>query len=389
MSCFDQQLDRTRYDAIKCIVQKEQQQGCLPLWIADMDFPAASAIQEALKKRIEFPIYGYTQRTPRYYDAIQGWMKRRHRWNIEASWISTNPGVVPTIAFTFRTFLKPGDKVIVQPPVYPPFYKMIASSGGEIVTNPLKLVEGHYQMDFDCLERQARDPRVKLLLLCNPHNPVGRVWTEQELRTLAEICIANDVLIFSDDIHHDLVFEGFRYTPIASLSQDISMHTITATAPSKTFNLGGFKMGNIIIENPELRDKYKAYVEGLWLHHMDPAAIESTIAAYNHGEAWFSQALSYIQDNCRFVDEFIAQRLPQLRTYQHEGTYLRWIDFRQLGLSAPELETFMLTKAKVWLNEGYTFGQGGEGFERLNLATPRARLEQGLERIEKAIKTFL
>jgi cystathionine beta-lyase len=386
---FDKLYDRQAYDAIKYLPQKPEHNGCMPFWIADMDFPVAKEIEEALIARMNFPVYGYTQRTNAYYQAITDWMSRRHNWHIDPGSISTNPGVVPTMAFAFRTFCRDGDKAIIQPPIYPPFAKMIRSSGGRVVENPLHLINGNYEIDFDDFARKAADPDVKMFFLCNPHNPVGRVWRREELRRLAEICLENNVLIYSDDIHHDLTFDGFSYTPIASLSKEISQIVITATAPSKTFNLAGFKMGNIVIENPQLCQQYKAYVEGVWCQHLDISAIVATIAAYNHGEQWLKQALSYIQDNAKFVDDFIKQHLPQLKTYPQQATYLKWIDCRGLGLTNSALENFMLSKAKIWLNEGYTFGTGGDGFERLNFAVPRSKLEQGLTLIKDAVNHSL
>ncbi|WP_195574382.1 MalY/PatB family protein [Paenibacillus sp. 1001270B_150601_E10] len=386
MSILERQLDRAQLDAEKMTPRQERQQGCIPMWVADMDFPAAEPIRAALLKRMEQPTYGYTGKTNRYYDAVTGWMKRRHGWDTKAEWITTTPGVVTAMGFAVRSVIQPGEKVVYQPPVYPPFKRMIEKNGGIAVPSPLKLQDGAFHMDMKDLEAKLSDPEVKLFFLCNPHNPVGRVWTRQELTQIGELCLKHGVTIFSDDIHHDLVLSGHAYTPIASLSPAISNITITATSPSKTFSIPGFKMGNIFIESKELRGKFRTIVENTGVSDLDIGAIEATIAAYNDSEAWFDEVLQYIEDNNKLVDSFIAERLPELKTFALEGTYLKWIDCRSLNMDGRALESFMLEQAKIWFSEGYTFGEEGAGFERMNLGTQRNNVEETLARLEQALQ---
>ncbi|MGZ9583902.1 MalY/PatB family protein [Paenibacillus marinisediminis] len=385
---FDEVLDRSALSATKMLPQQDAQQGCIPLWIADMDFPAAQKIQEALVNRIRVPNYGYTNRTERYDQAAIDWMDRRHSWKVEREWLVTTAGVVPAMAYAVQAVLKPGEKVIIQPPVYPMFSKMIKINDAEVVSNPLQLVNGCYEIDFEDFEQKAKDPQVKLFFLCNPHNPVGRVWTREELQRLAEICLAHDVKIFSDDIHHDIVLSGMTYTPIASLSADISNITITATSPSKTFSLAGFKMGNIWIENEQLREAFRTCVQRTSGDHLDLGAIEASIAAYTQGEQWLAEVLQYVERNNEFVNSFMAERIPQIKTFDLEGTYLKWLDFRALGMDDQQLHEWSLQEAKVWFNDGYSFGSGGSGFNRMNLASARSVIAEALEQIERAVKAL-
>lgn len=383
---FDDVLDRTKLSAEKFLPFKPAQEGCISVWVADMDFPAAAEIQEALLKRMQIPSYGYTNRGEAYDAAAIDWMKRRHHWKVQQKWLLTTPGVVPAMAFAVQALLQPGDKVIVQPPVYPMLAKMVRSNGAEVVENPLQLINGRYEIDFDRFEQQAKDQAVKLFFLCNPHNPVGRVWTREELQKLADICLANGVYIFSDDIHHDFVYGNNSYTPIASLSSDVSQITITATSPSKTFSLAGFKMANIWIETDSMRRSFAAAVSRVGSNQLDIGAIEATIAAYTYGEQWLGEVLAYLEHNNKLVDEFVAAYMPQIGTFPLEGTYLKWLDFRSLGMSGIELEDWALQEAKVWFSEGYAFGAEGEGFKRMNLASSRQVIQEALERVEKAMK---
>lgn len=383
---FDEVLDRSKLSAAKMLPYNEAQQGCVPLWVADMDFPAAVEVREALMSRMGVPSYGYTNRSDRYDAASVQWMKKRHQWEVSPEWLVTTPGVVPAMAFVVKALLNPGDKVLIQTPVYHMFDIMIRNNGAEVVNNPLKLNNGRFEIDYEDFEHKAKDPAVKLFFLCNPHNPVGRVWSREELQRLADICLANDVLIFSDDIHHDIVFDRKAYTPLASLSKEISNITITATSPSKTFSLAGFKMGNMWIENEEMRKKFNKVISDLGMNHLDIGAIEATIAAYTHGEQWLDEVLQYIADNNKYVDDFVAERLPRLKTYALEGTYLKWLDMRALGMEDKQLEQWCLSEAKVWLNSGYAFGSGGSGFMRMNLASARSVIQEAMERLERAIQ---
>ncbi|WP_028545865.1 MalY/PatB family protein [Paenibacillus taiwanensis] len=382
---FDGMMDRRRLNAIKATPQHTLQLDCIPLWIADMDFPAAKEIHNALMQRMNIPNYGYTLCTDSYYEAVTGWMQRRHAWDVKHDWVLTTPGVIPAMAFAVRSIVKPGEKVMIQPPVYPQFARMIQLNGAELVTNPLKLVNGRYEIDFEDFALKAQDPALKLCFLCNPHNPVGRVWSRDDLKRLADICLENDVIIFSDDIHHDFVYGPNPYIPIASLSEEVSQITITATAPSKTFSLASFKMGNIIIQNEALRKAYNVAINSVGCTSLDVGAIEATIAGYTYGEQWLQAVIQYLEQNNALIDSYIAAKMPMVKTVALEGTYLKWLDFRALGMNNSELESWSLTQAKVWLSEGYTFGVEGSGFKRLNMASSRSVIQEALERMERAI----
>ncbi|BFH13627.1 pyridoxal phosphate-dependent aminotransferase [Paenibacillus melissococcoides] len=381
---FEKTIDRAALDALKAVPSSQSKEGCIPLWVADMDFPAAPAIQEALVARMSIPSYGYTLCRDRYYSAVIDWMKRRHQWNVAKEWFVLTPGVVPAMAFAVRAVTAPGDKVMIQTPVYPQFAKMVQSNGATLVTNPLKLVDGRYEIDFEDFEQKVKDPALKLFFLCNPHNPVGRVWKRDELQRLADLCLEHDVIIFSDDIHHDFTYGEHQYIPIATLSPDVVARTITATSPTKTFSIASFKVGNIFIEEERLRQKYQKAVESAGVAELDLGAIEATIAAYTKGEAWFDQALKYIEGNSQYIEQFIAERIPQVKTFAQEGTYLKWLDWRSFGLTDTELNDWALNEAKVWLSEGYAYGKEGSGFLRLNMTSRRALIEEAMERLARA-----
>ncbi|CAH8713684.1 pyridoxal phosphate-dependent aminotransferase [Paenibacillus thiaminolyticus] len=381
---LEKTIDRAALDALKAVPFNPSQEGCIPLWVADMDFPAAPAIQEALVARMSKPSYGYTLCRERYYSAVIDWMKRRHRWDVAKEWFVLTPGVVPAMAFAVRALTAPGDKVMIQTPVYPQFAKMVQSNGATLVTNPLKLVDGRYEIDFEDFEQKVKDPALKLFFLCNPHNPVGRVWKRDELHKLAELCLEHDVIIFSDDIHHDFTYGDHQYIPIATLSPDVAARTITATSPSKTFSIASFKMGNIFIEEEGLRQKYQKAVESAGVAELDLGAIEATIGGYTKGEAWFDEALKYIEGNSQYIEQFIADRIPQVKTFAQEGTYLKWLDWRSFGMTDKELNVWALNEAKVWLSEGHAFGKEGSGFMRLNMTSRRAVIEEAMERLARA-----
>ncbi|MCJ7568499.1 MAG: pyridoxal phosphate-dependent aminotransferase [Anaerolineales bacterium] len=358
----------------------------LPMWVADMDFPCPGPVVDALVERAQHRIFGYTSPTESYYGAIVNWMKKRHGWEIEPEWICTTPGVVPALNMVVKTYISPGDSVLIQTPVYYPFNKAVENSDGVLVTNSLIYEDGRYSMDFADLEEKTKDPQVKMAILCSPHNPVGRVWTRDELVRFGEICINNNVLVVSDEIHGDLILDGFVFTPFAGISEAFAQNSITCTAPSKTFNLAGLKTSNIIIPNEQVRSRYKKTLERTGLRGVGAFGVVALEAAYNHGEEWLAQVLDYIMGNLRCLEEYIAEHLPQITVVPLEGTYLVWLDCRRLGLGKLELEQVMLKEAKVYLDEGYIFGIEGEGFERINIACPRSVLVEALERIRKVIE---
>jgi len=293
--------------------------------------------------------------------------------------------VVPALNMLVRTFISPGDKVLIQPPVYYPFYEAIKNNGGEIVTNPLIYGNGRYQMDFADLEQKAKDSRVKMAILCSPHNPVGRVWTREELVRYGEICIKNNMLVVSDEIHGDLIYKGSVFTPFAKISRDFAQHSISCTAPSKTFNIAGLQTSCIIIPNDDLRPRFERTIHGNGLGLTSVFGTTALQAAYDHGEPWLEQALSYLQANLEYLEAFAAEHIPQIDIVRPEGTYLVWLDCRRLGLDKFELKRLMMEDARVYLDEGFIFGPEGEGFERINIACPRSILAEALDRISNAI----
>ncbi|MCX7780084.1 MAG: PatB family C-S lyase [Negativicutes bacterium] len=357
----------------------------LPMWIADMDFAAPPAVVEAVKAKADHGIYGYATFPRSFYEAITGWMKRRHNWDVKGEWIMVTPGVVPAISIAVQAFTAPGDGIVIQPPVYPPFFRCVKANRRRLVENPLKFEEGQYRIDFDDLERKL-DPTVKMLILCNPHNPVGRVWPKEDLIRLTEICIKHNLLILADEIHGDLIFTGHRHIPLATLGAEVAERTVTFTAPSKTFNLAGLYTSATIISNPALRQRFNELLEVLSVNEGNVFGIAACEAAYNHGEAWLSDLLAYLEESADFLIRYLSERMPQVKAVRPEATYLAWLDFRELGLDSAELRRFLIYKAKVGLNDGTTFGTQGEGFARLNFGCPRSLLAEGLTRIEKAIK---
>ncbi len=359
----------------------------LPLWVADMDFRSPPAVVEALTERAKHGLFGYTAPTDSYYTAVTEWMQRRYNWPVEREWILQTPGVVPAINLLIQTFVQPGEKVLIQRPVYYPFMNAIKNNGAEIVSNSLRYEGGCYQMDFDDLAAKTADPAVKLAILCSPHNPVGRVWTREELIRFGEICIQNDVLVISDEIHCDLIFNGAEFTTFAAISDEFAQNSVICTAPSKTFNLAGLKTSNIIIPNPAIRAPFAARLEAAGIHGLNCFGGVALEAAYNHGEAWLAAMLAYVEDNYHFMVAYLAEHLPQVTVVPLEGTYLAWCDFRQLGLCPAERKERIMEKAQVYLDEGEMFGPEGEGFERINLACPHSILAEALERIVAVISS--
>ena len=360
----------------------------LPMWIADMDFKAPPEVIEALRERVDHGIFGYTKRLPSYHDAIAGWFQRRHGWTIDTEWIRHTPGVVPALAAAVLAFTQPGDGVLVQPPVYYPFFAAITGRGRRIVENPLIFSNGRFEMDFRDLEKKLEDSSVKLVFLCSPHNPGGRVWTREELENFASICASRGVVVISDEIHCDILFRGIKHTPLASVSEEARDITITTVAPSKTFNIAGLSTAAVIIPSKRLRDNYQSVIDFL---HLDGGNVFGTIAleaAYNRGDAWLDELTAYLEENLDFIEHYLEIHLPEITLIRPEGTYVPLLDFRSLGLSGPELQDLLVKKGGVALDGGHWFGTGGTGFARINIAAPRLLIQEGMECIEKAIKSF-
>jgi len=360
--------------------------GILPMWVADMDFKSPEPIIKALKKTAERGIFGYTTVPDSYYAALTGWMKKRHQWDIQRDWVVLTPGVVPAIRLLVKAFTQPGDQVIVQTPVYYPFFDAIKDNGCEILDNPLRLKGQQYVMDLSDLEQKITK-RTKMIILCSPHNPISRVWTKNELKKLGDLCIRNNILIVSDEIHGDLVYCGFKHIPFPTVSPTFADRVIVCTAASKTFNLPGLRTSNIIISNPELKKQFTAVMRNCGMSSPNMFGITATEAAYRYGESWLEQLLDYLQGNVEFCQQFVAQRIPGLKVVQPQGTYLLWLYFRNCGIKTDRLGRFVREDAKVGLESGTQFGCKEEGFERMNIACPRKTLTKALHRIEKAVKS--
>ncbi|OIK12979.1 cystathionine beta-lyase [Bacillus sp. MUM 116] len=384
---FDQEINRMKTACEKWddLETRFGVNDVLPMWVADMDFKAPPAVIETLKERVEHGIYGYTYRPDSYFEAIVDWVSRRHQWSIQKEWITHSPGVIPALAFLLRSLTQPGDKIIVQSPVYHHFFRVIESQGRTVVNNPLSYEDGRYTMDFADLEAQI-DSSVKMLILCSPHNPVGRVWTREELTLLGEICLKHNILIVSDEIHFDLVYNEYKHVPIASISEALAKQTITCFSPSKTFNIWGVQTSVVIIPNCDLRERYNREINSMAIGWATPFGIAALESAYRFGEEWLDQLIDYLKGNVDFVESYLQNNIPQIKLVKPEGTYLLWLDFRELGFCMEELDQFMLQKARLALNEGHIFGQGGEGFMRMNIACPRTTLEKALLQLERAVK---
>ncbi len=357
----------------------------LPMWVADMDFQGPPEMIEALVQRARHGIFGYSLAGDSYYEAVLGWMARRYGRSVPREWLVITPGVVPAINMLIQALVQPGEKVLVQRPVYYPFFAAIENNGAQIVSNSLVLENGRYRMDFDDLATKTADPTVTMAILCSPHNPVGRVWTPEELEQFGHICRANNVLIISDEIHCDLIYDGHTFTPFDRVSPDFAANSIICTAPSKTFNIAGLKTSNLIIPQAEWRHRLARVMARHGLLGSNAFGLVATEAAYNHGEAWLTAVMAYIQANYRFMADYLATHLPQLRPIPPEGTYLVWVDCRALGLDAAARKELFMGQARVFLDEGELFGPEGEGFERFNIACPRAILVEALERIKTAV----
>ena len=384
---FDEVIDRTNYHSVKWdeLETTFGAKDALPMWVADMEFRSPRPVIEAIKKAAEHGIYGYTSRPDSYYKAIIDWMERRHNWKVKKDWLAFSPGAVPALSFIIRAFTQAGDKVVVQPPVYYPFFRVIENNGCHVVNNPLKLSNKKYFIDWEDLERKVDDPRVKLLILCSPHNPVGRVWQKEELIILGETCLKHNIIVVSDEIHADILFEGYKHTPFASISPAFAHHSITCTAPSKTFNLAGLQTSTIIIPNKKYYKIYNNILDGLALDENNVFGLVALEAAYRDGEEWLEQLLSYLNENLKFLMKYFKERIPKIKVIKPEGTYLVWLDCRQLGLNTKDLNNFMIKKARVAIDDGYWFGADGKGFMRINIACPRSFLEECLKRLVRAV----
>lgn len=381
---FDKQIPRRGTDSYKW--DSAGSEDVLPLWVADMDFPTAPAIIDSLRRRVDHGIFGYTRVPDSYYESVINWFSRRHGWRINRDWIIYTSGVVPAISAVIKALTVPGDKVLLQTPVYNCFFSSIRNNGCEIVSSPLVFTGNTYAVDYDDLERKAADPKVKLMLLCNPHNPAGRVWRREELLRIGEICIRHDVTVVSDEIHCELVFPGHIYTPFASISDEFLRHSVTCISPSKAFNIAGLQIANIVCADTARRSRIDRAINDNEVCDVNPFGIIATQSAYNEGEEWLNRLIDYLHANYLYMQEFCREQLPAFPITELEGTYLVWMDCRKFGMSSDQLEQRLVDEARLWLNAGTMYGIEGEGFLRWNIACPRATLAEGLKRFVKFMR---
>ena len=387
---FDTVIDRkhtlsAKYDFM---AEHHKPEDTLPLWVADMDFQTPEAVRDALKKAVDHGIYGYSEAKADYYAAVTGWFEHRFGWQTDPKWIVKTPGVVYAVNTAMKSLTREGDAVLIQRPVYYPFTRVIEANRRKLVNNPLIYKDGRYVIDFEDFERKITDNDVKAFILCSPHNPVGRVWTKEELTQMGDICLAHGVTIIADEIHCDFTYPGVKHTVFANIKPEFADHSITCTAPSKTFNLAGLQVSNIFIKNPDLRRNFKDEISASGCGGVGLMGLVACQTAYTRGEAWLDALKDYLKGNLDFVRAFLKDHLPKVRLIEPEGTYLLWLDFNALGLSPDALEDLMVNKARLWLDRGNMFGPEGEGFERFNIACPRATLKQAFERLKAAIDTL-
>jgi cystathionine beta-lyase len=384
---FDETAEREGTDCVKYDLREETfgRKDIIPMWVADMDFKTPEFIVEKLRNRADHELFGYSYRSPEYFNSIIKWLSVRHKWKVYREWICFCPGIVPALNLCTLSFTRPGDSVIVQPPVYTPFFSAVENHGRNIVYNQLVEKEGRWTMDFDSLRRSVSE-NTKMIIISNPHNPVGRAWIPEELHTLAEICLRNQILILSDEIHCDLILPGFKHTPVAGISEEIADITVTCIAPSKTFNLAGLSTSSVIISNPVLRKYFNKKVESLHIGNGNIFGNVASMAAYAKGYEWVDELVDYLNCNAFYVMKYCKDHIPEIIPVQPEATYMIWLDCRKLLMNGKELQDFFVHKAGVGLNDGSSFGPGGEGFMRMNLGAPRATVARAMEQIEQAVE---
>ena len=386
---FDRIIDRTNNFSAKWSEMNKNfgTNNLLPMWVADMDFLTAPCVMEALKDRLEQGIFGYTTRPSSYNESIVNWLDNRFSWKINQEWLMFSPAVITSISLLIQNLTQKNDKIMIQEPVYSPFHSIVESNERNLVISPLvKLDDGSYVMDYEDIEAKIKD--VKVFILCNPHNPVGRVWTREELTRLGEICLKHNVLVISDEIHSDIILKNHKHTPFASISKEFSENTITCMAPTKTFNLAGLQSSFLVISNPyyyEVMDKAFSILD---IKRNNAFSLVATEAAYNYGEDWLYELIKYIEGNVDFAIDYIKNHMPQLKVKKPEGTYLLWVDFSNLNVDKKDLKNALINKGRIALSDGSSFGIGGDGYYRINLACPRSMVLEGLKRIEFAIKSL-
>lgn len=380
---FDRIIDRKNTRCLKYdfAVKRGMPEDVLPLWVADMDFETSSYIEDALTERVQEGIFGYSDVQTPYFEIIRDWMIRHHDWEPQEKWLIKTPGVVFALAMAVKAYTDPGDKVLLQQPVYYPLSEVITDNGREVVSNDLVLTEdGTYKIDFADFEQKIIANGIKLFLLCSPHNPVGRVWTKEELEKIGDICVKHGVTVVSDEIHNDFIWEG-THTVFAGIKKEFADISVTCTSPSKTFNLASMLISNIFIPNQILRRKFRKEMDRAGISQLSVLGLVATEAAYAHGDEWYAAMKNYVRDNIAFARAYVEENLPGVRMIDTQGTYLIWLDFRQTGLTVEQLDHKIIYEAGLWLDSGKIFGKTGEGFERINVACPRAVLQEALDRI--------
>jgi len=383
---FDEIIDRRNTGAVKVDRCKALygSEDVLPLWVADMDFRTPDFIFEAIRERCEHPILGYSMPPKEFYPSLISWINEHHNWQVKRQWIGFLPGIVPGLSFAVQSLTKEGDEIIVQPPVYYPFFHVVQNNKRVLVNNPLKTINGKFKMDFEDLESKITS-NTKLFILCNPHNPGGRVWSAETLKQLAEICSRHNIVVVSDEIHADMVLKGHKHIPFATVSEDAAQISLTFMAPSKTFNMPGLISSSYIIPNPELHKRFVDFMEASELTGGNIFAYAASVAAYEKGEEWRKQMLTYVQGNIDFIVDFLKTNIPQIKPMIPEASFLIWLDCKELGMETDELFDFFAQKAGLGLNKGTTFGQGGEYHLRLNVASSRLILKKAMKQLSKAV----
>ena len=390
---FDKIINRKGTNCLKYdyAVERGKPADVLPLWVADMDFTVSEEITKSLHAAVDHGIYGYTQPKDAYYNAITNWMEKNHNWKTKREWIMKTPGVVFALGAAVKAFTKPGDAVLIQNPVYYPFTNIIRDNDRRVIDNTLvyekRVTEGQsqYSMDYEDFESKLVQEHIKLFILCNPHNPVGRVWTREELQQLGEICLRHHVIVVSDEIHNDFVYPGFEHTVFANVDPRFTEFTVTCTAPSKTFNLAGLQISNIFISNETLREAFQKEIDKTGYDEPNALGAVACEAAYRGGQEWLDQLRAYLLENLNFLRAYLQEKLPQIHLVEPEGTYLVWLDCSELGISGKELDQFIVEKAGLWLDGGAMFGPSGADFQRVNIACPRATLELALDKLKAAV----
>ncbi|WP_079478369.1 MalY/PatB family protein [Halobacillus salinus] len=374
-----------KWDLVKQMYQDEE---VLPMWVADMDFQTPQAVADTLKERVDHGIFGYTWPDEEVKGQIKNWLQKRHQWDIEAPWITYSPGVIPSLHMIIQSLTDIADHVLIQTPVYPPFYSVVRSHGRHIVKNPLQYENGTYTIDFEDFEKKIKDHNVQAFILCNPHNPVGRVWTDEELTKMKDICVKHDVLIISDEIHADLIYKDYKHIPLASLSEDAKTQTVTCLSPTKTFNLAGLQASYVVTADANKRKRLDKQFQNQGMMMLNTIGLHAMETAYQEGEEWLEELLQTLETNRDYVENRFHEETDQIKVIRAEGTYLLWLDCRGLGMSHEELKTFMKEQAKVGLNDGASFGEEGEGFMRINIAAPSSIVEDGVSRIIQAVRSL-